>query len=209
MSKTSDYAAKLAKLEPTTLLPMLAPNTQSYLRERAKSYRFTYQELRQVSQAARDLQMWCEDPIETWWEKQETRLEAMGRERKKQILRDLDVHLRQLAAAEKIYPARGLVAPPRRKVRLERSRPRTRFSVFAQPILNIRSAVACTPSTQYGDARFLAHTARFRPFMTSRRSSNLTCSKSSRRSSSTRIVAITSVPGSPRIPWSGAIGKAF
>jgi spore photoproduct lyase len=97
---------------------MLAPTTRSYLRERAKSYRFTYQELRRVSQAARDLEMWREDPIEIWWEKQEARLESRGRERKKRILRDLDDHLQQLAASEKSYPEQGLVAPPRRNVRL-------------------------------------------------------------------------------------------
>ncbi len=119
MPKTSDYSAKLAQLEPTTLLPTLPPTTQSYLRALAESYRFTYQELRRVSQAARDLQMWCEDPIEIWWDKQESRLGSVGRERKKQILRDLDDHHRQLAAAEKVYPPQGLAAPPRRRVRLE------------------------------------------------------------------------------------------
>ncbi len=141
MTKTANYPEKLAQLEPTTLLPVLNAESQSYLRDKAEHYRFTYQEVRRVAVAARDLEMWCEEPIELWWEKIEGRTRSKGRERKKEILRHLDQYLRELAAAEKSYPAEGLVPPPRRKVRLEEVQ--TTDTVFGLCPAYSESTVCC------------------------------------------------------------------
>jgi spore photoproduct lyase len=109
---------KIARMEDGTLLRRLQPARQTFVRELAASYRFTFQELRRVAEAARDLEMWCEDSIEDWWEGAEGRVSVGGRERKKTLLRQLDEHLQELAASAKTYPAAGFAEPPRRQVRM-------------------------------------------------------------------------------------------
>ena len=109
---------KVAKMEGSTLLPRLQPAQQTFVRELAASYRFTFQELRRVAEAARDLEMWCEDSLEDWWRDAEIQVSVGGRERKKAILRLLDEHLQKLAAAAKSYPTGGFSQPPRRQVQL-------------------------------------------------------------------------------------------
>lgn len=104
--------------ESGTLLPHLQPASQSFARELAASYRLTFQELRRLAEAARDLEMWCEDTLETWWRGAEEQVSVGGRERKKALLRLLDEHLQELSAAAKSYPAEGFAQPPRRQVQL-------------------------------------------------------------------------------------------
>jgi len=109
---------KVAKLEGSTLLPRLQPAQRTFVRELGASYRLTFQELRRVAEAARDLEMWCEDSLEDWWRDTEIQVSVGGRERKKAILRLLDEHLQKLAASAKSYPAGGFAQPPRRQVQL-------------------------------------------------------------------------------------------
>lgn len=114
-----DYDAKLDRIEGQTLLPELVTATGEFLRELARTYRFTFQELRSVAQAARDLEMWNEEPLERWWLRAEQAARGKGRERKKGLLRNLDRHLGELASAEKSYPSDVLPGRPRRHVHLE------------------------------------------------------------------------------------------
>jgi spore photoproduct lyase len=118
MRSVTDYAAKLERLEAQTLLPRLRRPTRAFLRALASQYRFTFQELRQVAQAARDLEMWRETPLEAVWSAAERSVAGGRRERKKELLRRLQAHLSELAGAEKTYPDSGLAAPPRRRLRL-------------------------------------------------------------------------------------------
>lgn len=114
------YPEKLERMERDTLLPRLEPGVRDFLRRRAAIYRFTYQELRQVAQAARDLEMWGEEPLIAWWRRTESKIDgAAERSRKKRLLNELRLRLRELAAAEKLYRSRGPVEPPTRRVRLE------------------------------------------------------------------------------------------
>ncbi|MFQ5349370.1 MAG: radical SAM protein [Thermoanaerobaculia bacterium] len=73
-----------------------------------------------MAEAARDLEMWREEPLGTWWRRIEDDVRGSGRERKKALLARLEQHMRRLAEAAKKYPAEGLAAPLRRRVRLER-----------------------------------------------------------------------------------------
>lgn len=109
---------KIARMEGGTLLSRLEPAQQTFVRQLAARYRLTFQELRRLAEAARDLEMWREDPIVDWWQGAEDRVLVGGRERKKAILRLLDEHLRDLAAAAKAYPDEGFAEPPRRNVRM-------------------------------------------------------------------------------------------
>ncbi len=118
--RDATYADKLRRLEPNTLLPYLDSENQEFVRAAALAQRFTFQELRLVAEAARDLEMWREEPLGAWWRRAEGEVGGRGREHKKALLRRLDQHMRQLAATAKKYPADGLGAPPRRRVRLER-----------------------------------------------------------------------------------------
>ena len=113
------YAGKLSKMEANTLLTELPAQEAEYVRNLAQTYRFTYQELRQVSQAARDLEMWREGSLSTWWSDAEAISTGEGRTLKKAILGGLREYVAGVAASEKVYPQAGFTAPPKRKVRLE------------------------------------------------------------------------------------------
>lgn len=111
-----------------TLLPLLAPDERAFVERLLRDYRLTQQELRIVAQAVRDLAMWREEPLESWWGREETHLSKDGaravqepRQRKRALLQRLHVHLAELAAAPRAYPATGLAAPTRRRVELVQS----------------------------------------------------------------------------------------
>jgi len=112
-----DYSHKLDRLQDQTLLGRLDPASRIFVRDVATAYRFTFQELRRVAEAARDLEMWREQPLALWWRRAESAVGGAGRERKKLLLERLDEHLRLLRSAENRYPEQGLAPPPRRFVR--------------------------------------------------------------------------------------------
>jgi spore photoproduct lyase len=119
MKTAAEYEAKLTRLEAGTLLSVLEPRTRDFVRDLARAYRFTFQELRAVAQAGRDLEMWSEGSIEGWWGRAEKSISTNGRERKKALLRKLEGDLRELAAAEKVYRQGERNGLPRRRVKLE------------------------------------------------------------------------------------------
>jgi spore photoproduct lyase len=121
MKQRPAYEEKLAGMQDDTLLTALASETQAYVRQVAIEYRFTFQEVRMVSQAARDLEMWREGGLREIWEEAEAALSVAGRERKKALLRELDLRMAELASDEKAYPEDPMVRPERRAVRLEES----------------------------------------------------------------------------------------
>lgn len=115
---TAAYEGKLAGMEASTLLPHLDLRQREFVRGLARTYRFTYQELRQVAQTARDLSMWQEEELPIWWERVEATTIGVGRDRKKALLQRLAEHLTERAQCVKVYPAEGFEDPPRRRVRL-------------------------------------------------------------------------------------------
>ena len=86
----------------------------AFIEELAVRYRFTHQELRQVTEAAVDLAMWEEGALSHWWRSEEASaaltLDARGR--KKQLLWRLRAHLSALRTVAKSYPQNGLPKPP-------------------------------------------------------------------------------------------------
>ncbi len=117
---TSDtrYAEKLARYEAQTSLPQLAAGERQGLRELALRYRFTFQELKLVSEAAVDLGSWREKPLPEWWEGQESGLELRGRPLKKELFRRLEGWLGELRRKPNTYPAEGLGKPRDHKLEL-------------------------------------------------------------------------------------------
>jgi spore photoproduct lyase len=118
-AEVGGYAEKLEGFVEQTLVPTLDSSSRSFIRRLAARYRFTFQELRQVAQAARDLEMWDEEPFPALWPRLESNTSGTGRERKKILLQRLRGHLRDLSRGPKSYPGGGLSTPPRRTVRLE------------------------------------------------------------------------------------------
>jgi spore photoproduct lyase len=118
MGQIGEYERKLAGMEGETLLPLLPQQVQSFVRELAVRYRFSFQELRMVSQAGRDLEMWREAGLPELWRESEEIVSGNGRERKKALLRQLERRLSGLAAGRKVYPSAPLAGPPRRSVKL-------------------------------------------------------------------------------------------
>jgi len=113
------YDEKLQSCSERILLPRLEPPTRDFILGLAMAYRFTFQELRQVAQTARDLEMWCEEPLEPLWLRLEFDATGTGRERKKALLGSLQRYLLELTRGPKAYPDQGLAAPVYRRVRLE------------------------------------------------------------------------------------------
>ncbi|MET0106937.1 MAG: spore photoproduct lyase family protein [Sedimenticola sp.] len=67
MAKKTDYGEKFSAIADQTLLSRLPPESREFISEQAFAYRFTLQDLRQVTEIARDLQMWGERTIESVW----------------------------------------------------------------------------------------------------------------------------------------------
>ena len=111
MPKRDNYTEKFETGAPQTLFPRLDPEDQAFVRRLAETYFFTFQELRQVSQAALDLGMWGETPLKTWWQREEVGLVQKGKVGKKHLLLSLQAWLQTLKTGPKSYPEQGLERP--------------------------------------------------------------------------------------------------
>ncbi|MCC6750492.1 MAG: DNA photolyase [Deltaproteobacteria bacterium] len=126
MRRPEPYADKLARLAPRTLLSTLPPETRAFVERLALRYRFTFQELREVAQAARDLEMWREASLPAWWAQQLDPAPSSDdlRREKQSLLSRLAAHLAQLAAAPNVYPPTPLAGPTLSPLRIvEDTRP--------------------------------------------------------------------------------------
>jgi spore photoproduct lyase len=104
-----------------TLLHALDPQQRAFVSHLRATYRLTHQELRIVAQAARDLAMWREGSLESWWRAESERIPGTTREEKHRLMARLQDYLRRITTEAKVYPPRGLAAPPRRHVSLRTS----------------------------------------------------------------------------------------
>jgi len=141
MGKSESYQEKLERMEGSTLLPALQPQEGEAICRLAGEYRFTFQELRQVAQAARDLEMWGEGSLASWWSEAERTATSSGRERKKALIRLLNRHLGEVGAKEKVYPAEPLAGQSPQPVTLvESDSPR---EVFGRCAAHSEKTVCC------------------------------------------------------------------
>ena len=167
MAGSDNSADRFERHYHQTCLPRLDSEHQGFIRGLAGKYRLTFQELRQVSEAALDLRMWEENSLKAWWEREEAQVHSHGRIAKKEMLHRLQARLGALRAAPKTYPEQGLRQPdpPRPELVLEQS-DRTILGMCpvasdATVCCNLRTldAVAncgfgcsyCTIQTFYGD----------------------------------------------------------
>ena len=85
MASTENYENKLQDHEKQAFFVRLDTELKEFVRERARKYRFTFQELKLVCEAAADLQMWGETPLSERWEQEEAELDRLGKLSKKHL----------------------------------------------------------------------------------------------------------------------------
>lgn len=115
MGKKIDYSEKLATFKQKTLFDRLTAEQQAFLHGLAQSQRFTFQEFRQLVEACRDLDMWGEESLQSWWEREQLRIAQNGQPVKQQLLPALQEHLQTLRRAAKTYPEQPLSRPKKRE----------------------------------------------------------------------------------------------
>ena len=110
-----------------TLFAVLPAEERRLVRTVHDRYRLTVQEMRQLCEAARDLQMWGEPRLGVWWRAAEGRIAAPGaappldgplgkgpaRARKQRLMKELREHLEGLRGAATRYGAEPSPVPDR------------------------------------------------------------------------------------------------
>jgi spore photoproduct lyase len=110
-SKPVDYQAKFDRIAEKTSYRRLDGETRAFLRTEAGRYRFTLQELQQVSDMALDRLRWKEAPLQSSWPNRSTRKSLMD------ALRADHLRLREKSKSYSAFSARD--KPTTEKPRLE------------------------------------------------------------------------------------------
>lgn len=112
------YSEKFNAQIEQTLYGLLSSEEQRFIKTVAERYRMTLQQLRIITQAARDLSMWREKNLESWWNANEEKIAIEDkRARSRELFIQLEKYILELSQADKIYPKDALAGPPRRHVK--------------------------------------------------------------------------------------------
>ena len=103
-----------------TLYEALDAATRAHIAAEHARHRFTTQEVRLLCQHARDLQMWGEPPLVSWWQAQTVDAALPGRQRKRRYLAALEAHVAALRREPTRYQPESSRSPERAPVQLER-----------------------------------------------------------------------------------------
>ncbi len=120
-SKKINYKQKFYSFQNKTLYEKLDTIQQAFIKYIAFENKLTFQEFRQIVEAARDLELWQENNLKSWWE---NRIEEESNQNKKIMLNDLKSYLNQLKSQPSTYPVDGLLKPEIRetkKIKVEKS----------------------------------------------------------------------------------------
>ncbi len=119
MPAPSSYAQKFSAICGQTLFPLLPEKTRDFIRAQAHQYRFTLQELRQICEIARDLEMWGEPGLPPLWGRLQTG-GAQGKGAKKALIRQLKTDWMALKERAALYPGcEEAPSLPPQKLKLE------------------------------------------------------------------------------------------
>jgi len=118
MSAQESYTEKFANICKQTLFSILPKEEQTFISEKAHSHRFTLQELRQICEITRDLNMWGEKPIQQIWAAFSAG-KATGKAEKKAIINQLKTHWLTLKNSATHYPQEAKTPLPEQKLKLE------------------------------------------------------------------------------------------
>jgi len=125
MNNHFDYNQKFDSFQSQTLYPKLAPHQKESIRSIAFNHHLSFQEFRQVVEAARDLRMWGEADLAGWWQRQSSKTSLQGNQLKKYLLQNLQSYLKGLKSRPKIYPEKRS-AQTYAKRKIQRRHPRIR-----------------------------------------------------------------------------------
>jgi DNA repair photolyase len=120
-SKKINYEQKFESFQNKTLYEKLDIVQQDFIKSISFENKFTFQEFRQVVEAARDLELWQENNLKSWWQ---IRTKEETNQNKKIVLIDLKDYLNRLKSQPSVYPSEGLFKPEIReskKIRVEKS----------------------------------------------------------------------------------------
>ena len=118
MKRTSDYKTKFGSFKNKTLFEKLSADQRQFIEELAYNYKFTFQEFRQIAEASRDLTMWGEEDIISWWKRYNYDSQTGILQNKKTALKHLKSFLNQLKQQEKVYPDKINFNPAMRESRI-------------------------------------------------------------------------------------------
>ena len=114
MSKNTNYSDKFKSFKNNTLYNKLDTFHRNFIKNISFRYRLTFQEFQQVVHASRDLSMWGEGDLQSWWKLNTESSDSLTRSEKKEIFKRLEVYLDQLRQEEKRYPETALFNPKTR-----------------------------------------------------------------------------------------------
>ena len=107
MPNTINYTKKFASFRNRTLYEKLEKTDQDFIKGIAYYYRFTFQEFRQIVEVSRDLDMWGETKLSTWWEQQPPPVHRS----KEHFFSHLKLFLDELKNMEKNYGSNTPIKP--------------------------------------------------------------------------------------------------
>ena len=102
-----------------TLYDVLDEGTQAHIAAEHARYRFTTQEVRLLCQHARDLQMWGEPSLASWWQTQTVDTGLPIRQRKRRYLTALEAHVGSIKRDATRYEPGAPRTPERPPMQIE------------------------------------------------------------------------------------------
>jgi len=101
---------KFELLKTQTLYPVLDHLSQEFISALIPKYQLTFQELRQLAEIARDLEMWQAEPLKQLWQKYESEIPSKlaGSQRKEALLAKLHAQMDAFRRQEKVYSGKSL-----------------------------------------------------------------------------------------------------
>lgn len=115
MSNKTNYNDKFAKISKNTAFDRLPVAKQEFMKELAFRFKMSQQELRQVVEIERDLAMWGEPGVQTFYQSNATQFSGAANEQKKLFLDKINQHMDALRHAEKVYSIAGSNRPKKRE----------------------------------------------------------------------------------------------
>ncbi len=118
MSFSESYTVKFSTICEQTLFSILSKEEQTFISEKAERHRFTLQELRQICEISRDLNMWGEASIQQRWRHFPVG-NTTGKAEKKTIINQLKTDWLALKEHATHYPIVEAISLPSQKLKLE------------------------------------------------------------------------------------------
>ncbi|MBN2424469.1 MAG: hypothetical protein JXR46_02945 [Calditrichaceae bacterium] len=102
MRKEKNYQEKFADIKVQSFFTLMDKDDRDFVEKLAPQFRLTFQEVRQLAEACRDVRMWREQPLPDWWRMDIAHKKSIPAN-KNSFLSAFRQHLNQLKSALKSY----------------------------------------------------------------------------------------------------------